>query len=106
MIVAPAVLPLRSVSDLIESSFARVMMTPFADRVRLGQVVFALAFGGDGDLVGHHVEPVGLQRGEDRIPGRLDEFDLLTELLADRVGDVDVVAGELPVAGSWKLNGA
>ena len=72
-----------------------------ADRVRLGEVVLGLALVVDRHLVGDHVEAVGLQRREDRIPRRLDEFDSDAELLADGLGDVDVVAGELAVAGSW-----
>jgi hypothetical protein len=50
---------------------------------------------GDRHLVGDHVEPVGLQCGEDRIPWRLDEFDVDADLLGDRAGDVDVVSGQL-----------
>ena len=70
-----------------------------ADRIRLGQIVFLLPLRRDRDLVGDDVEPVGLQRGEDRIPRCLNEFDVDAELLADRAGDVDVVAGQLAGGG-------
>jgi hypothetical protein len=70
-----------------------------ADGVRLGQVVLLLAFGVDGDLVGDHVEPVGFKRGEDRIPWRLNEFDLDAKLVGHRAGDVDVIADELAGGG-------
>ena len=46
------------------------------DRIGFGEVVFLLPLRGDGDLVGDDVEPVGLQRGEDRVPWCLDEFDV------------------------------
>ena len=67
----------------------------FADRVRLGEVVLLFAFGVDGHLVGDHVEPVGLERGEDRIPRGLDEFDFHPEFVGDGASNVDVIADEL-----------
>ena len=88
-------LPLRSASDLIELSSARVTITPSQIEYGSERSYFCLRSGADGDLVGDDVEPVGLERGEHRVPWRFDEFDVHTELFADRVGHVDVVADEL-----------
>ena len=66
------------------------------DGVRVGQVVLGLALVVDGDLVGDDVEAVGLHGREDRIPRRFDEFDLHPQLVANGLGDVDVVADQLP----------
>ena len=64
------------------------------DRVGVGEAVQARALGVAGHLVGDHVEPLGRQAGEDRVPGRLDVLDLHAELLRDSGGDLDVVADE------------
>ena len=83
----------------MELSSARVTMTPSPTEYGSDRSYLAWRSGVDRDLVGDHVEPVGLQRGEDRIPGGLDEFDFDAELFADGRGDVDVVADELPLLG-------
>ena len=94
-----AVLPGDLALDVVER-FDGVVVGPgdddaLADRVRLRQVVLLLPFVVDRHLVGDHVESVGLQSGEDRIPRRFDEFDLHAELVGDRASDVDVVTDEL-----------
>src|SRR6476620_5455887 len=64
------------------------------DRVGVGKAVQALALGVTGNLVGDHVEPLGRQAGEDRVPRRLTVLDLQADLLRDSGGDLDVVADE------------
>ena len=67
-----------------------------ADRVGLRKVVLLLPFGRNRHLVGHHIEAVGLERGEDRMPWCLNEFHVDADLLGDRTGYVDVIPGQLP----------
>src|SRR6476661_2523022 len=63
-------------------------------RVRRGQAVEAGALGVLRHLVDDDVEALGGEAGEDRVPRGLDVLDLDAELVGDRLGDLDVVAGE------------
>ncbi|MNT56660.1 hypothetical protein D3C72_1939780 [compost metagenome] len=65
--------------------------------VGLGEVVFFLALLRDGHLVDHHVQALGLKRGEDAIPfGRLQlGFD--AQLLGQGLGQFHFEPGQLAV---------
>ena len=63
--------------------------------VGLGEQVPRLALGVDRDLVGDHVDPVGVEGREDRVERALHELQLPAGLLRDRLDDLDVVAGQL-----------
>ncbi|MNO87759.1 hypothetical protein D3C76_791840 [compost metagenome] len=67
------------------------------DGVGLGEVVLLLALFGNGHLVDHHIQPLGLQCREDAIPfGRLN-FSLDPQLLGQQLGKLDFEAAQLAV---------
>ena len=52
------------------------------------------------------VEPAGVEAREDRVPLGLLELHLEAELVGDRLGDLDVVAGEVAAAVVVEAEGA
>ena len=63
--------------------------------VGLREEVARLTLGVDRHLVGDHVDPLGVQRREDRVELGLHELQPPAGLLRDRLGYLDVVAGQL-----------
>nr|WP_245822357.1 hypothetical protein [Lentzea waywayandensis] len=63
--------------------------------VGAGETVFGGAFGVARHLVRDEVDAAGVERGEDRVPLRLDELQPPARLRGDRLDDLDVVAGQL-----------
>src|SRR3954447_21524584 len=67
-----ATLPLRSASEVMELSLARVTMTPSPTEYGTDRSYFAFR---SAVMVTSLATTSGLQGGEDRIPGCFDEFD-------------------------------